>query len=207
MKWMILLALIPLSRILFYVALWLGHRTKNMEDECGINIARQMLTGLGLQDKVNVALEGNDDCYDPSKNTISLSEKNNRRTVASAAIAIHEVGHALQMNAGWRLYQLRCKMIIMEGPLICITAVLVLLGFAYKTCNILAIISFICLIIYTVALTEDGKSVDKFWFQQCVDNGNIGNIIFKRIEEMQTILKDLNSYGRIYPYLEERIYY
>lgn len=150
MKWMILLALIPLSRILFYVALWLGHRTKNMEDECGINIARQMRTRLGLQDKVNVALKGNDDCYDPSKNTISLSEKNNGKTVASVAIAIHEVGHALQMNAGWRLYQLRCKIIIIKGQLVYITAVLVLLGFAYKTCNILAIISLICLIICTV---------------------------------------------------------
>lgn len=79
MKWMILLALIPLSRILFYAALWFDHRKKNKEDECGINIARQMLTRLGLQDKVNVALEGNDDCYDPSKNSISLSEKNNRK--------------------------------------------------------------------------------------------------------------------------------
>lgn len=150
MKWMILLALIPLSRILFYAALWLGHRKKNKEDECGINIARQMLDRLGLQDKVNVALEGNDDCYDPSKNSISLSEKNNRKTVASVAIAIHEVGHALQMNAGWRLYQLRCKIIVLKGPLIYITAVLVLCGFAYKVCNILTIISLICLIICTV---------------------------------------------------------
>ena len=150
MKLMILLALIPLSRILFYAALWLGHRKKNTEDECGINIARRMLTRLGLEDKVNVALEGNDDCYDPSKNTISLSEKNNRKTVASVAIAIHEVGHALQMNAGWRLYQLRCKIIILKGPLIYTTAVLVLLGFAQKTYNFLVIISLICLIICTL---------------------------------------------------------
>ena len=150
MKWMILLALIPLSRILFYAALWLGHRKKNIADECGTNIARQMLTRVGLQDKVHIALEGNDDCYDPSNNTISLSEKNNRNTVASVAIAIHEVGHALQMNAGWQLYQLRCKIIIMKGPLIYITAALVLCGFAYKVCNILTIISLICLIICTV---------------------------------------------------------
>ena len=79
MKLMILLALIPLSRILFYAALWLGHRKKNIADECGINIARQILTRLGLQDKVHIALEGNDDCYDPSNNKISLSEKNNRK--------------------------------------------------------------------------------------------------------------------------------
>lgn len=150
MKLMILLALIPLSRILFYAALWLGHRKKNIADECGINIARQILTRLGLQDKVHIALEGNDDCYDPSNNTISLSEKNNRNTVASVAIAIHEVGHALQMNTGWRLYRLRCKIIIMKGPLIYTTAVLVLLGFAQKTYNFLAIISLICLIICTL---------------------------------------------------------
>lgn len=49
----------------------------------------------------------------------------------------------------------------------------------------------------TSTLTEDGKSVDngEFWFQQCVDNGNIGNIIFKRIEEMQKIIQDEESYN------------
>lgn len=150
MKWLILLALIPLSRILFNIGLCFGHRKKNMEDEYGINIAKRMLVRLGLHDKVNVMLEGNDDCYDPSKNTISLGEKNNRKTVASVAIAIHEVGHALQMNEGWQLYLLRCKIILMKVPLIYITAVLVIFGFAYKVCNILAIISLICLIVCTV---------------------------------------------------------
>ena len=29
MRWLILLALIPLSRILFNIALWIGHRKKN----------------------------------------------------------------------------------------------------------------------------------------------------------------------------------
>lgn len=171
MEWMIFLALIPLSGILFYAALWLGHRKKNIADECGINIARRMLTRFGLEDKVNIALEGNDDCYDPSKNTISLSEKNNRKTVASTAIAIHEVGHALQMNTGWRLYRLRCKIIIMKGPLIYTTAVLVLLGFAQKTYNFLAIISLICLIICTVveliveinASVRGGKLFEKYF--------------------------------------------
>ena len=72
MKWLILLALIPLSRILFNIALWFGHRKKNMEDDYGINIAKRMLVRLGLHDKVNIMLEGNDDCYDPSKNIISF---------------------------------------------------------------------------------------------------------------------------------------
>ena len=150
MRWLILLALIPLSRILFNIVLWFGHRNKNMEDKYGINIAKQMLVRLGLQDKVNVILEENDDCYDPLKNIINLSENNNRKTIASVAIAIHEVGHALQMNEGWSLYQFRCKVILMKGPLIYITAVLVLFGFAYKVCSIIAIISLVCLIICTV---------------------------------------------------------
>lgn len=54
----------------------------------------------------------------------------------------------------------------------------------------------------TSTLKEDGKSVDdgKFWFQQCVANGNIGNIIFTRIAEMQKIIqpdKDDKGYKEI----------
>ena len=39
---------------------------------------------------------------------------------------------------------------VWEGPLIYITAVLVIFGFAYKVCNILAIISLICIIVCTI---------------------------------------------------------
>lgn len=47
----------------------------------------------------------------------------------------------------------------------------------------------------TSTLNENGKSVDdgRFWFQQCVEDGNIGNIIFKRIVEMQKIIQDDKS--------------
>lgn len=49
----------------------------------------------------------------------------------------------------------------------------------------------------TSTLEEDGRSVDdgKFWFQQCVANGNIGKIIFKRIEQMQEIIQDEKSHN------------
>lgn len=49
----------------------------------------------------------------------------------------------------------------------------------------------------TSTLKEDGRSVDdgEFWFQQCVANGNIGNIIFKRIEQMQEIIQDEKSHN------------
>ncbi len=49
----------------------------------------------------------------------------------------------------------------------------------------------------TSTLEEDGRSVDdgEFWFQQCVANGNIGKIIFKRIEQMQEIIQDEKSHN------------
>ena len=50
----------------------------------------------------------------------------------------------------------------------------------------------------TSTLQEDGKSVDngKFWFKQCIDENNVGNIIFKRIAGIQRIIQnDIKSDG------------
>lgn len=150
MKWLILLALVPLSRILFYFAVCIGHKEQNTEYKYGIDIAKKIIAVHRLEGIVKVVAEGNEDFFDPTSNVINISEKNNRNTISSMAIAIHEVGHALQLNTGWVLYKIRCRIIIMKIPLIYISAALVIFGFVYNTCNILAVISLICLIICTV---------------------------------------------------------
>lgn len=164
MEWLLLLAIIPLSRIMFYVAIWFGHRKKSIEDEYGFNIANRMLFKLGLKDKVNITVEDDEDSYNPATNTICLNKKNNRKTVASVAIAIHEVGHALQMNYKWKLYRIRCKIIVMKGPLIYITAMLAVLGLGFEICGMLAVASLISLIVCTVVelIVEVDASVRGF---------------------------------------------
>ena len=74
----------------------------NVETEnriSGYQIARKILDSNGLQDvEVQVSQKGLlSDHYDPKTNTVNLSPKvYNDSTVASVAIAAHEVGHAIQ---------------------------------------------------------------------------------------------------------------
>ena len=150
MIWLFILALIPLSRILFYIVLFIVHRKENIVGEIGRNVADAMLGKVGLQDEVKVIVADDEDSYDPATNIVCLSKKNNRKTIASVAIAIHEVGHALQMNSKWMLYRFRCKIIVMKGPLIYITAILAVLGFGIRICGMLAVVSLICLLVCTV---------------------------------------------------------
>lgn len=150
MEWLLLLVLVPLSRVLFYIVLWIFHTRKSMENSSGIEVAKKILAISRLNSSVNVLLGDKEDCFDPMTNTIYLTEKNNRKTISSIAIAIHEVGHALQLNTKWALYRFRCRIIVMKCPLIYITAFLVVLSFWNSALGVAAIISLICLITCTV---------------------------------------------------------
>lgn len=121
-----------------------------MENASGIEVAKRILAISRLNRNVNVVLGNKEDCFDPMTNTIYLKEKNNRQTISSIAIAIHEVGHALQFNTKWWLYRFRCRIIVMKCPLIYITAFLVVLSFWSSTLGVAAITSLICLITCTV---------------------------------------------------------
>ena len=150
MKLLFILALIPLSRVLFYFVLWLMHRSKNIEGEYGSVIATRMLDKLGAKVKVYIESQDNEDSFDPSTNIICLSKSNNRKTISSVAIAIHEVGHALQLNSNWKLYGFRCRIIVLKGPLIYLTAILTVIGFSMGVCRMLAVVSLMCLLACTI---------------------------------------------------------
>jgi len=65
----------------------------------GYDVARAILDANGLQDvQIQVSQNGLlSDHYDPKTNTVNLSPKvYNDTTVASVAVAAHEVGHAIQ---------------------------------------------------------------------------------------------------------------
>ena len=147
---LLVLLLIPLSRALFYLVVWIFHKKENTENKNGIEIANRMLVRTGLRSKVNVLLAGDKDCYDPISNTVYLTEKNNKNTISSLAISIHEVGHALQMNERWGLYLFRCKIIPFKEFLIFFTAFSVMWGMVYENLIFVPIISLICLLVCVV---------------------------------------------------------
>ncbi|WP_185871506.1 zinc metallopeptidase [Blattabacterium cuenoti] len=79
----------------------------------GKEIAEKMLEDHGIHDVHVLSSEGElTDHYNPMNKTINLSENiyNNSNT-ASAAIASHECGHALQHKLGYDLLKLRNRLI------------------------------------------------------------------------------------------------
>ncbi|WP_185861999.1 zinc metallopeptidase [Blattabacterium cuenoti] len=79
----------------------------------GKEIAEKMLTDHGIYD-VNVLYTEGDltDHYNPLNKTINLSEKVfYEKTAASASVAAHECGHALQHKLGYSLLSLRNHLI------------------------------------------------------------------------------------------------
>ena len=75
----------------------------------GAQVARRILDDNGLTD-VPIGTSGGQlsDHYDPSKRNVNLSpDVYNGATVASAAIAAHECGHALQHQQGYSLLMIR----------------------------------------------------------------------------------------------------
>ena len=108
--------LIPPLVIGFAVQAWLKKTVaRNMQVEVmngltGAEIARQILDRNGLQDvPVDTSPGGPlSDHYDPRKKSVHLSEPvYSGRSVASSAIAAHEVGHAIQHEKAYAPFRLR----------------------------------------------------------------------------------------------------
>ena len=111
-----LLFLIPPLIIGFAVQAWLKKTVaRNMQVEVmngltGADIARQILDRNGLQGvPVDTSPGGPlSDHYDPRKKSVHLSEPvYSGRSVASSAIAAHEVGHAIQHQKAYAPFRLR----------------------------------------------------------------------------------------------------
>ena len=116
----------------------------------GLDVAKRILAMNQLDRKVVIVVGEDEDYFNPATNTISLNRSNQNKASAAIAIAIHEVGHALQFNSNWGVYNLRCKFIVMKYPLIYITALLVGLSFWKDVFGLFAITSLISLILCTV---------------------------------------------------------
>jgi len=79
----------------------------------GKEIAEKMLYDHGINDVKVMSTPGRlTDHYNPSDRTVNLSEAvYNQRNAASAAVAAHEVGHAVQHAKAYTWLQFRSKMV------------------------------------------------------------------------------------------------
>lgn len=86
---------------------------KNNKKISGSEVARQILDNNGLNDIYVVETRGElTDHYDPRRKVIRLSTHVfHGETVASIAIAAHEVGHAIQDKEGYALLKFRSALV------------------------------------------------------------------------------------------------
>ncbi len=79
----------------------------------GKEIAEKMLADNGITDVRVISVKGRlTDHYNPADKTVNLSEAvYNQRNAAAAAVAAHEVGHAVQHAQAYSWLQFRSKMV------------------------------------------------------------------------------------------------
>jgi len=83
----------------------------------GKEIAEKMLNDNGIYDVKVISVRGQlTDHYNPSKKTVNLSESvYNQRNAASAAVAAHECGHAVQHAKGYEWLKMRSILVPFVG--------------------------------------------------------------------------------------------
>ncbi|TDQ21907.1 zinc metallopeptidase [Tenacibaculum caenipelagi] len=86
----------------------------------GAEIAQKMLADHGISDVQVISTPGRlTDHYNPQNKTVNLSEAvYNQRNAAAAAVAAHEVGHAVQHARAYQYLQMRSKLV----PMVSITS-------------------------------------------------------------------------------------
>jgi Zn-dependent membrane protease YugP len=86
----------------------------------GREIAEKMLADNGIYDVEVISVKGQlTDHYNPKNKTVNLSESvYNQRNAAAAAVAAHEVGHAVQHATAYRALEMRSSLV----PVVSVTS-------------------------------------------------------------------------------------
>ena len=106
-------------------------RIKNSSNMTGYDIARKILDANGLNDVKIVETHGElTDHYDPSKRVVRLSSNIYSRTsISAAAVAAHEVGHAIQHKEEYSFLKFRTSMVPLVNFTSRISSIMLFLAF------------------------------------------------------------------------------
>lgn len=118
------------------------HYYKNEQSKCqlsGQEVARKILDKNGLQDIYVVLVNGElSDHYDSGRRVIRLSREIFHGTsIASLAVAAHEVGHALQDKDGYSFFRIRHLIYPVVQLATNFSYILILLGFFLQALNLI----------------------------------------------------------------------
>jgi Zn-dependent membrane protease YugP len=105
----------------------------------GKEIAEKMLLDHGIRNVKVISTKGKlTDHYDPLKKTVNLSESvYNTSNAASAAVAAHECGHAVQHNQSYEWLQLRSKLVPVVSIVSNLSMWMIIIGLSLASSNII----------------------------------------------------------------------
>lgn len=135
----ILIISLPLISQLYITVTY--KKTSNIEfrsDTTGYDVARNILDKNGLNNILVVETNGTlTDHYDPTRKVIKLSKDiYHGNSVASASVAAHEVGHAIQDKEGYTFLKIRHAIFPVVSFLDRISYIVILLGFLLEYMNL-----------------------------------------------------------------------
>ena len=135
----ILIISLPLISQLYITVTY--KKTSNIEfrsDTTGYDVARNILDKNGLNNILVVETNGTlTDHYDPTRKVIKLSKDiYHGNSVASASVAAHEVGHAIQDKEGYTFLKIRHAIFPVVSFLDRISYIVIFLGFLLEYMNL-----------------------------------------------------------------------
>lgn len=106
-------------------------RVENNKKKSGFEVAREILDKNGLEDIYIVEIKGElTDHYDPTKKVVRLStDIFHGETIAAAAVAAHECGHAIQDKESYTFLKIRSAIYPVVNVATGISYYIILLGF------------------------------------------------------------------------------
>lgn len=136
----ILIISLPLISQLYITVTY--KKTSNIEfrsDTTGYDVARNILDKNGLNNILVVETNGTlTDHYDPTRKVIKLSKDiYHGNSVASASVAAHEVGHAIQDKEGYTFLKIRHAIFPVVSFLDRISYIVIFLGFLLEYMNLI----------------------------------------------------------------------
>lgn len=137
----LLIILIPLvAQIRINTSYGKYKKVNNTKGLSGFEVARKILDANGLEDIYVVETGGNlTDHYDPSRKVIKLSRDIFKgETIAAAAVAAHECGHALQDKNSYTFMRIRSFLVPFVNLVSTFSWIVIFIGLISEIFNVFA---------------------------------------------------------------------
>ena len=185
----------------------------NNKDNTGYDVARKILDKAGLQDIMILETKGNlTDHYDPTRKVIKLStDIYHGSSIAGAAVAAHECGHAIQDKEKYLPMRIRSKIVPIVNICTKMGYLAIVIGilFSYKLAEIGVILLLSMLLFQIITLPVEfnasKRALNELTKQKLLDNEEISSAksmlaaaAFTYVASMLSTLLEILRYALIF---------